>query len=211
MKQTLIKYGVAALVIAGAAILVCNNWRSTVEQETARRLAEILASLPAPDTTVIRDTLYFEGPPPAAKVITRTDTVYVQTPGQPVPVPVTLDRVQRIYREAGFEAWVSGSMIPGREETAPVLDSMHVFTETQIVEKPIPVAAPTAPRRPLRVGVEGFATWLPTVENSAVYGPAGYVKYKGERLELKAWGGYSFGPARGPVVGGSVSLDILTF
>lgn len=211
MKQKLITIGVAALVCTGVALIIWNNWERGVEREVARRYAELLASLPAPDTTYIRDTVYFEGPQPAAKIVTRIDTVYKTVPGQPVPVPVTLERVQRIYREAGFDAWVTGSMIPGREDTAPALDSVHVFTEIQIVEKPVPVAAPTAPRRPLRIGVEGFATFMPNAQNSAAYGPAGYVKYKGERLELKAWGGYSFGPSKGAAFGAEASFDILAF
>ena len=211
MKQKLIAIGVAALVGIGAAFLIWHNWERGIEREVARRYAELLANLPAPDTTYIRDTVYFEGPQPAAKIVKRVDTVYVKTPGQPVPVPVTLERVQRIYRESGFDAWVTGSMIPGREDTAPALDSVHVFTEIQIVEKPVPVAAPTAPRRPLRIGVEGFATLTPNAANSAAYGPAGYVKYKGERLELKVWGGYNFGKDRGATFGGTASFDLFKF
>lgn len=210
MKKQIIQLGIAALISFGAAFLLGWFWKTTAKNEARRLYEQMVAALPAPDTIVVRDTLVFEGPALLQKIVLR-DTIRIQVtvPGDPYPVAVEVpaERIQRLYEDAGFRAWISGPSLQG---VGPELDSIRLFNTTQIIEKPVPV--PGEPRRPLRVGVEGFATVWPSKEATALaYGPAGYIKYKGDVLEIKIRGGYDFGTRRGAVFEASAALDILKF
>lgn len=205
MKKYLIYAAVAVAVIAGA-VLLGRLFRVRTEE---RIRAEIVAELVAhPDTVKITDTVKILQPVPAPAPRVDTVTIYVEVPGDTVTVlvPVQAERVQKHYSEPQYEAWVSGLQLGG---IGPALDSIKVPTTTQIITQT--VAEPTKKPKPLRIGAEGFVTVTPRKDNPGLsYGPAGYIKYKGDRFELKGWGGYDFA-GKAATFGATASIDILQF
>lgn len=205
MKKYLIYAAIAVAVIAGA-VLFGRLFRVRLED---RIRAEVVASLVAhPDTIKITDTVKVFQPAPEPDPRVDTITVYVTLPGDTVKilVPVQAERVQKHYSDPQFEAWVSGLQLGG---IGPALDSIKVPTTTQIITQT--VAAPTKKFKPLRLGAEGFLTVVPSHDKPGVsYGPAGYIKYKGDFFELKGWGGYDFA-GKTAVFGATAAIDILQF
>lgn len=205
MKKYLLYAAVTVAVIAGA-VLLGRLFRNNLED---RIRAEIVAELVAhPDTIRITDTVKIFQPMPAPDPRVDTVIIYVTPPGDTgkTPVPVQAERVQKHYTEPQFEAWVSGLQLGG---IAPALDSIKVPTTTQIITQT--VAEPTKRAKPLRIGAEGFVTVVPGKDRTGLtYGPAGYIKYKGNFFELKGWGGYDFA-AKSAMFGASASIDILQF
>ena len=205
MKKYLIYAAVAVAVFVGA-VLLGRLFRVRLED---RIRAEIVAGLVAsPDTIRITDTVKIFQPMPDQPPRVDSVIVYVEVPGDTVKilVPVQAERVQKHYSEPQFEAWVSGLQLGG---IGPALDSVKVPTTTQIITQT--VAEPTKKQKPLRMGAEGFLTVVPSHETPRVsYGPAGYIKYKGEFFELKGWGGYDFA-GKSAMFGATASIDILQF
>jgi len=205
MKKYLIYAAVAVAVIAGA-VLLGRLFRVRMEE---RIRAEVVASLVAhPDTVKITDTVKILQPLPAPDPRIDTVTVYVTLPGDTVEilVPVQAERVQKHYSEPQFEAWVSGLQLGG---IGPALDSAKVANTTQIITQT--VEQPVKKFKPLRIGAEGFVTVVPRKESPGLtYGPAGYIKYKGDFFELKGWSGYDFA-GKTAVFGATAAIDILQF
>lgn len=203
MKKVLIYAAVAVAVIAGA-VLLGRLFRIRLEE---RIRAEIVAGMVAQrDTVTLRDTVTIRDPAPAPIVIRDTVVLRVYVPGEPYPVEVPAERVQRHYGDARFDAWVSGLQVAG---IGPSLDSIRFEKITQNITQTVEAPAPR--KRPLRIGAEGFVTVTPRKDAPGLsYGPSGYIKYKGDRFELKGWGGYDFG-GKSAIFGATASIDIFAF
>lgn len=213
LKHFLLALAVAAPLLCVEAFFLGKAARGRIYAEA---LADLTAQLPAADTVVVRDTVAVAGPQMVKTVVKIVrDTVEVKTVEQ-IPVYLPLTRETYEYTGEHFAAWVSGSVLDGRPDTAPALDSIAVYPETKIVERPVPVAAPAAPVRPLAVSAEAFA--LTTRSASGMIGAGIRGTYARGIVTASALAGYGWevqpgvAPASGGLVAGaSLGLQLFRF
>ena len=83
--------------------------------------------LPA-DTVIIRDTVRDTIPVPTKVYITRTDTVYIDSPGDTVRSGIVIPIERKVYETADYRAIIEGYK--------PALIDMEVYRQTQYITKP---------------------------------------------------------------------------
>lgn len=120
-------------ILLGTAFLMGRNRGRRSQQQRIRI-----------DTVVRRDTVRDTLLVPQKIYLTRIDTVYMQTPGDTVKVPVLVPIERKVYQTDDYRAVVSGFR--------PNLDSMEVFPQTRVITRTVE-AASTSKRRWIRFGV----------------------------------------------------------